>query len=443
MIRKLLATAAIVALLGLATPTTDALAATPKIGASCTKLNQQVVVKFIKLKCVKSGTKKVWKRIGSVPRPAPKPTITPTPSPTAPILFDQSGSPASVCKLPQASYRDDVQSGWPRNPARILPIGNINYAMLFVDFASAPAVQATEAVYGIISPMSENEFTEQSSGRLNLKYLPHSKWLRLNGDPKSYDLRTFFGHRQLIADAIAAADAEYDFSKVDGVVVMTDPRTTPLVNGPALTARPGMGIWADGKEILNGTNSGADLRYWGYRWANHEISHNFGLPDLYAYNSNTQLSAHRFVGDFSYMGLINGTAPGLTGWERWSLNWLTDDQMLCEPKVGQKFRLSAVANNTGTRMAVLKLGGTRAIALEYRIQTGMDARMGQAGVLAYSVDTSIASGDGTIQVIPEQVASHSTAATALYEVGDEISFGGRTFKIISMDATSAGIELVK
>ena len=83
------------------------------------------------------------------------------------------------------------------------------------------------------------------------------------------------------------------------------------------------------------------------------------------------------------------------------------------------------------------------IALEYRIQTGMDARMGQAGVLAYSVDTSIASGDGTIQVIPEQVASHSTAATALYEVGDEISFGGRTFKIISMDATSAGIELVK
>ena len=441
MIRKLIAVAAILALLGLATPATDALAATAKPGASCIKLNQQVVVNYIKLKCLKSGTKKVWKRIASVPRPPAKPS--PTPSPTNPIEFDQSSAPAAQCKLPHEAYRGDVQSGWPRNPDRIAPIGNITYAMLFVDFGSAPATQTPQSVHALVSPMSEQEFSEQSSGKLTMRYEPYFNWLRLTSPPSSYDLRTFDGHRKLIAEAIAAADANFDFSKVDGVVVMTDPNNSPLVNGPALTAPRGLGIWADGKEILNGTNSGADFKYWGYRWANHEISHNFGLPDLYAYNSNTQLSAHRFVGDFSYMGLINGSAPGLTGWERWTLNWLTDAQLLCDPKLGQKFKLSPLAGDVGTRMSVLKLSRTRALVLEYRTKAGMDVRMSDSGILAYVVDTSIASGDGTIQVIPEQVASHATPASALYEVGDQITFEGRTFKIISMDATSAGIQLVK
>lgn len=440
MMRRLLAGLGVTGMLLFGAPTMDALAATPKIGASCTKLNQQVTVNYIKLKCLKSGSKKVWKRVGSVARP----TAKPTPTPTIPAIeFDQSGVSASVCKLPQASYRDDVQSGWPRNPARIVPIGNIKYAMLFVDFASAPATQIPESVFGLVSPMSETEFAEQSNGRLDLKYLPLMKWFRLNSDPKSYDLRTFQGHRRLIADAISAADAEYDFSKVDGVVVMTDPKNSPLVNGPALTAIRGIGIWADGKEILNGTNSGADFNYWGYRWANHEISHNFGLPDLYAYKTDAQNQPHRFVGEFSYMGLISGSAPGLTGWERWTLGWLTDDQLLCSPKVGQKIKLSPVAGDAGKRLAVLKLSNTKALALEYRTPIGMDARMYTEGVLFYTVDTSIASGDGTLKVIPKSTSKQLMPATALHREGDVFAAEGREIRILSIDATGAIVEITK
>ena len=442
MIRKLVVALAFVALLALASPAGSATAATAKAGATCTKLNQQVVVNYIKLKCVKLGTKKVWKRIGSVPRPKPTPSPTATPT-AAPITFDQTSANANVCRLPQSSYRDDVQSGWPRNPARINPVGEIRYAMLFVDFASKPATTTPQSVHARISPMSENEFTEQSKGRLSLKYIPKFEWMRLPGDGSNYDLKTFAGHRQLIADAVAAADASFDFSKIDGVVVITDPESTPFSYGPALTAPTFLGIQADGRNIYNGTNSGADLKYWGHRWANHEISHNFGLPDLYSYKGNTQATVHGFVGDFSYMGSINGSAPGLTGWERWSLDWLTDSQLLCEPKVGQIFELSPVAGSSGTRMAVLKISSTRALVLEMRKPTGIDLGVAQDGILAYVVDTTIASGEGTIQVIPEQSGAYKNPTTALFELDDVINFESRSVKVVWQGQDSFGIRVIK
>ena len=69
---------------------------------------------------------------------------------------------------------------------------------------------------------------------------------------------------------------------------------------------------------------------WGYRWINHEFGHTVGLPDLYSYNTTiggTRVNQFFWVGGWNIMGNIGGHANDYSGFEKYKLRWLRDDQV--------------------------------------------------------------------------------------------------------------------
>ena len=347
--------------------------------------------------------------------------------------------PASSCLSPHTNGRSDVSIGKPLSSGRAPSTGVVNYVVLFVDFPALASTRTTRSLASVISPKSEREFAVESYGKLQMKYTFHHKWLRMPNPASDYTFTTFEGQREYVQDAIKLADSAVDFSKADGVLVLTDPSNDAFAYGPAFTAQAGFGIMADGKEIRNGATNGSDLTYWGSRWANHEIGHNFGLPDLYAYQG---IESHRFVGDFSFMGLINGKAPSLFAYEKWVLNWIRNGQVICEPELGKVHTISSLQRKSGKKLILVPLGGSRQLAIEYRTASNLDRMLGRPGLVVYVVDSGKESGNGPIEVVSRATGSPTVDST-LIRVGKSIKRFGYRIKLVSVVGQNARVEIRK
>lgn len=347
---------------------------------------------------------------------------------------------ANKCKLPNTNGQTNVSIGRPIPPDRTKSKGTVNYVVLFADFPNLPSSRSTEEIGGFISPKSEREFFVDSNGQLVMKYKFLHKWLRMPKPSTEYSFATFFSHKDYISDAVQLADAEIDFSKYDGVLVMTDPDDRAFSYGPAFTAMSGLGIKADGVEIRNGATSAADLEYWGAQWANHEIGHNLGLPDLYAYSRSSD--THGFVGEFSYMGLINGEAPGLFAYEKWLLGWFKNKQIICKPKMGKAYELKSRATKTGKKLLLVPLGRSKNLAVEYRTSEGLDSGLRQAGVLTYIIDSSILSGSGPLKVVTT-ASGVPLSENSILRVGESISTNGYRVSFESVKSGKAKVRIYR
>lgn len=326
----------------------------------------------------------------------PVPTNTPTPLPPSDLVS------AENCYLPLASFAG-VGLGVPRYQGLLPSVGTVNATVLFVDFEDVPATNRTpEEVFNVVSPTAPDFFSQVSYGRMALNLQPHLTWLRLSRPSAYYGsgLDSFNGHRNFIQEAIDLADAEVDFSTTDTVIVLANPDAEALRKGPAFQSTlPGEGLFADGVEIVNGVTSGYDLLNWGGLWLNHELGHNMTLPDLYAYDGGTWEEGHRFVGPYSLMGLISGSAPEPFAIERWQLGWIDDDQITCQTTGEATIALSAIEQPDGLKAHIIPLSRTSALVVESRLRMGYDSTIIQRGALVYLVDSSIRSGEGPIQVL--------------------------------------------
>jgi hypothetical protein len=92
----------------------------------------------------------------------------------------------------------------------------------------------------------------------------------------------------------------------------------------------------------------------------------------------------------------------LFAFERWQLGWLDDGQIICQTAGEATSALSAVEQPGGPKAVIVPTGATSALVVESRRALGYDAAISKAGALVYRVDTSIASGAGPIQVLPER-----------------------------------------
>jgi M6 family metalloprotease-like protein len=275
---------------------------------------------------------------------------------------------------------------------------------LFADFSDVPAPQTPEQIFSMISPSAEKFFNDLSYGKMNWVLEPHFVWLRLSQPSAHYaeGIRSYDGHLEFIQEAVDLADADVDFSDANSVIVMVPPEASAIGYGPAFGADIGNGYTADGKVFENGVTSGADLPNWGFLWLNHETGHTMGLPDLYAYqyNSSNYDDQHRFVGGFGLMGYIDGKAPEFFAFERWQLKWLSDDQIVCQLTNDVTATLSAIETAGGSKAVVVPLSKNKVLVVESRRAVGYDKDMPKEGALVYTVDTSIASGEGTLVVYP-------------------------------------------
>lgn len=352
---------------------------------------------------------------------------------------------AAACKLPPLSFTN-VGLGLP-NPAFKMPsLGDVKTIVLFADFSDVPATQTPEELLSILSPGAEAYYAEMSYGRMNWTLQPHPVWLRLS-QPSAYygeGIQSYDGHLAFIQEAVTLADADVDFSTADSVVVLVPPEASAIPYGPAFGASPGGGYSADGKTFANGATSGADLPGWGPYWLNHETGHMMGLPDLYAYqyDPNNYPDQHRFVGGFSLMGFIDGSAPGFFAFERWQLGWLDDEQIVCQTIADQTTSLTPIETQGGIKAVIVPISESKALVVESRRPFGADAELVKSGALVYVIDTSIYSGEGTLVVHPI-LADDPYRDQSPLAVGESVTVDGVTIIVVDANGQGDTVQVTK
>ncbi|MGW7002408.1 M6 family metalloprotease domain-containing protein [Streptomyces sp. NPDC054933] len=320
-------------------------------------------------------------------------------APTATAAPPRQAGPATACALPgRTGWTDE---GHTTDHAQFQqPIGSRHVLMLFVDFPDATASGSTDDYSRELAPASA--WMEQDSyGRARLDIAALHRWIRMPQASTSYGFErgiTFQQHELYVRQAVEAAEPYVDFSRYDMLYIVPTRSASAISFSPTYLYDPTTtGIVADGKRVKWAVTFGQDMWHWGFKVADHETSHTFGLPDLYGF---TGTDYHRFVGGWDLMGDIAGPAPQHFGWERWKFGWLDDDQVACLPATGSRtVRLTTVERPGGTKIAVIRTGETTAYVAESRRATGGDAHACSTGVLVYKVDSATETGNGPIQVV--------------------------------------------
>ena len=417
-------------------------AAPQVVGTKCVKAGSFRTAKTVRYECKKSSKGLRWvitsTKGTSTTTTLPTSTTSSTTTTTLPVP-DPVITNVELCRLKEKKPRLDVSIGFPKVENRLRSTGGVRLLVLFVDFPDSVATKSTESVLKIISPESERLYSEMSYGRVAFELVPVNRWLRMSKNSSQYGMSrglSFATHRAFLDEVLRQGTVGIDTTTIDGFIVLPNPDSNAISNGPAFTPNDRYwGIQIDTKLWMNGTNSsGVDLRSWGFKWMNHEIGHTMGLVDLYAYNG----SAHRFVGGWSLMGLISGHAPEYFAWERWLLNWLDDNQVVCLPSGSITATLNAVPVAGGQKMIVTPISETRAVVVEVRRRVGYDLSLSEEGPLVYVVDTSLHNGDGVIKVLPLNDLD-VLKATAPLSIGETLNFEGVSVRYNS--STKYGDEI--
>ena len=356
---------------------------------------------------------------------------------SVPVTVTAPSDPAA-CRLP--ARFSDLGLGLPRVANRLKAAGDVRIAVVFVDFSDAVATRTPQQVFSILSPTAENYFRGVSYGRMNLILEPTFTWRRMSKPTSGYGWSslTFAAHRTYIQEALDLS-VGVNFSQSDGFLIISNPDAGALTNGPAFVASAASGVNAGGKTLWNGATSGRDLVGWGGYWANHELGHALGLPDLYAYSG----AGHRFVGGFSLMGLISGHSREYFAWERWLLGWIDDAQVSCASSGASEVVLTPVERTGGTKIVVVPTSATTAIVAESRRAEGFDTNGSfTPGVLVYFIDTSIGSGNGVLKVLPINDADSNKGSVPL-QPGGSVAFSGVTVTVVSRDASGDRVRVTR
>lgn len=351
------------------------------------------------------------------------------------------------CRIP--TPQSDLNEGFPVSEQALAPRGELKAAMIFVDFPDHPAApDSLDAHRDNLLPGVEFLNT-LSEGQLDLQPVIAEDWARMPKPSTEYPFDRGISYEQHIAyvrDAVAAADANFDFSDIDIVWVVATDQAPNITYSPTTNFA---GIEADGNSIGHAVTFGYDQWRWGGLVLAHESGHTFGLPDLYSF-AEVDGEYHSFVGGWDVEGLISGPAPEYTAWHRWLLGWIGDDQVECIPSgVVTDVRLEAVETTGGTKMAVVKTGENQALVVESRKALRYDSDAVSTGALLYTIDTSVRTGEGPLNIIdalpgynPIPEGRHQLDDAA-FQIGqtftDETS--GTTVEVTASDATGDTVRI--
>ena len=335
-----------------------------------------------------------------------------------------------------ADGRGDVAiGGFPRISERLKSTGKVITKVVFVDFPDFPATITPQEAFAKVT-QSSDLFSELSYGKLQFTFDPYFKWYRMKETAKSLAPlnQSFTSHRAYIMEATGMADAEVDFSNADAVLVISNPDAKDIgYSGPAFTPLFGSGLFLDGHYVGNGATSAYDLNYWKYIWLNHEFGHTLGLVDLYAFNgedSTNPYDYHRFVGEYSLMGLssLDSNSPGYLAWERWLLDWIDDSQIYCMNERTATKLITPVERAGGLKAVVVPISKTKVVVVESRRAEGVDKNLKKAGALVYVVDSSIQSGYGPVRVYPND-KSDPRRLNSTRALGESVTVEGVTITV--------------
>jgi M6 family metalloprotease-like protein len=316
-----------------------------------------------------------------------------------------------------------------------------------VDFPDAVAKMTPQDAFAMISGATAT-YSELSYSRMNYNLIPNFKWYRMKSKSNTYAPlnKSFDSHRAYIAEALAMADPDVDFSNTDAFVILANPDSTGIGDsGPAFASVFGHGFTLDGKYIANGATSSNDLNYWKSIWLNHEVTHTMGLVDVYAATpggGSDYWDWHRYTGQFSLMGWssFEANAPGLFAYERWYLGWLDDSQIICSATDTTQL-ITPVESSGGVKALMIPLSRTKEIVIESRRPIGLDKNLKKSGAVIYLVDSTKQSGMGPVQIYPIDLKNDPTYLNAPRTMGESITLEGYTISVTASDSSGDTVSV--
>ena len=313
------------------------------------------------------------------------------------------------------------------------PAGTAKAVMIFVDFANAPAgsASATEVANHLLGNGAAQElFSTQSYGKMNLDVAVKADlgWKRMPLPSTSYSFTTFDTHKTYLSAAASLfSPSDMKFSDYDFVFVVA-PQAAGFPLSPAFNAYRGQGASSPSGEIRLAVTFGTDS--YSNRYINlvHEVGHLFGLPDLYPYSGNANGEK---AGCWPIMSDIFHSVCFL-GWHRHKNEWLDQprETYLQGATVICYKTLSPFSSSYGLSMIALPVDDlekpSKVLVVELAQPVlGTNNQYWGDGVLIYTVDATIATGDSPVVVVPKTTSTspdYGYLYEAPFQVNDVANF---------------------
>ena len=239
----------------------------------------------------------------------------------------------------------------------VRPSGQVRVLLIAQDFSDVKARTSFREIQDFAKDI-ESEFSRLSTGGADFEITVRQGWLRM---PKTAAHYMKADWREKIDDALRLVDAQFDFNEYDMFIIKTDEKNTVVNVAGAL---PKWDSYVpDGLPFAHGVYLGSDgwtQEGGGLGIAIHEISHLFGLPDLYSFNDD----GSRAVGLFDLMGSSGeGMQLRYMGWHLWKLGWLENQEINCLDK-GKLQQFSVPASQAKIAPFVFPISNKKAFVVE-------------------------------------------------------------------------------
>ena len=397
-----------------------------------------------------------------------------------------------------------ITAGFPLPAETVRSMGTARVAVLFVDFPNAVAAYSTqiEAEFGM--PYAETYLEASSYQKLDIEFVPLHGWLRAENDHEHYHARSSVGDfgigPSITAEAVRLADPDFDFNRIDTVMVVLPSShfSGGTASGPIETSE---GFVSNSTQI---NIFPLEEPREPYRWgdvAAHELIHNLGLLDMYAYADlgtvddpvDAPAGKTWVTSTFGRMGLradfpadpedprlvqtwlhpdgaqtvsyaTRSEAEEMLAWSRWQLGWLDAAQISCVTETGASVTLGPVADpGDNVAMAAIPLSGTEVIVIENRRKIGYDTPREKhyadgvietspalltEGVLIYTVDAALPSGQLPLMIATDtgnlgDTGNLQVDRYPLLTDGESVTIGGYTITVQSGTDTTHTITITR
>ena len=365
----------------------------------------------------------------------------------------EPGEDTSLCELKDLArgVYDPVRVGFPRPTENVSPVGVTKYALVPVDFPDATGEPSEIRDAAQHAQITTDYYREVSDGRFEVEWVLSDVFTRVSKASVEYDptVGNPGGSKnpwgvELSEEIIDLVDPYLDFTGVAAVFFVI-PEATPndaVINSGgwghfmlegAFSTDEGTVMFAHGAPSTKATRL-------NHAWLlAHEIGHTLGPLDLYVPSATGDNLEHVPMGDWGLMSSFYGAPKSMTAWNRWLIGWLEPDSIYCRAatSIGSvEFTLRPlVLTGVGYRAAIIRINDHTAVVIESRRGLGVDQRLGDhAGILVYTVDTSVGQHQGPLRVqLPEGRSLERTYGQgwpdALLRLGDSVTVEGLTIEL--------------